>query len=285
MRFFYIVTSDINMNDGEKLSVFEGYMFMQGSSRLRPWNWKARYLILTNECLYCFKRRGDLTSIPLNVIHLHDVAVSVDELRRGFRRRYCLRVTSPRQRKTFNLFCFLIEERNEWFSKILQVLARKYTDREPRNSRIISRGVKSRSVGESSRHSVLEALEHSSPMSISCLELTNLGVINDPTKEFQTVTPISKTFKPAIDGLIQETRIPDDTVDVSILDEEVFRNNRANKIKNTELKQRSKSLSDVTIQEDTHVGSRITKLISRQTKQLSSEIDSNIRKGYHVLAR
>ena len=273
------------MSDGEKLSVFEGYMFMQGSSRLRPWNWKARYLILTNECLYCFKRRGDLTSIPHDVIHLHDVAVSVDELRRGFRRRYYLRVTSHRQRKTFNMFCFLIEERNEWLSKILQVLAHKYTDREPRNSRIISRGVKSRSVGESSRHSVLEALEHSSPMSISCMELTNLDVIDDPTKELQTVTPIRKTFKSAIDGLIKETRIPDNTVDVPILDEDVFRNNRVNKVKNIELKQRSKSLSDVTIHEDTHFGSRISNVISKQTKQLSSKIESNIRKGYHILAR
>jgi len=173
----------------EKVSVHEGYMFMQNQTMWRSWSSKARYLILTNECLYSFKRRGDLRSIPHDVVHLDDISVMIDELKRGFRKRYYIRLNSTRQRKSFNLFCFSIEERNEWFSKILSVLAEKFTN-NILNEPIKQKSLKSQSMLGDTRHTVLLALEQKRPMSISCIELTNLGVIEDNTQN--TVTPILK---------------------------------------------------------------------------------------------
>ena len=97
--------------DSEKCNdvsnIREGYMFVQSNSVWRPWSMKAKYFILTTECLYCFKRRGDLESIPCYVIPLDSAAVTIDEERRGIRKRYYIRLTS--KRKTFNLFCFMSE--------------------------------------------------------------------------------------------------------------------------------------------------------------------------------
>lgn len=263
------------MSDEEALSVFEGYMFMQGSSMWKPWNWKARYFILTNECLYCFKRRGDLASIPHDVMYLDDAALAIDELRRGLRKRYYIRLSSSRQRKSFNLFCFLLDERNEWFCKILQVLAHKYTNKKPKIPKTFERMPKTHSLGESGRHSVLETLEQRRPMSISCLELTNLDVIDDPTKEIRTVTPIRKTLTIPTHPSMKRTKFSASSLDISIVADDTCMKNVFDILKNIEPKQRPKSESDAAMQRHLIFASKGNNAISKKTKLLPPHIENN----------
>lgn len=177
-------------------NIKEGYMFVQSNVVWKPWSLKAKYFILTSECLYCFKRRGDLDSIPCDVMRLDDASVTVDDERRGMRKRYYIRLTSARQRKSFNIFCFVVEERNAWLTAILSALARKYTDNgfvkrfdKTANNKTVSLSSVPR------QHPLLRNLEESRAMSISCMELTNLSVIPEPLSPIQTAIPIRKTFE------------------------------------------------------------------------------------------
>lgn len=156
-------------------SVKEGYMFMQNHSIWKPSTLKAKYFILTNECLYCFKRRGDLTSIPYDVVCLDDVALSVNEERRGLRKRYRIKLTSN-EKKTYDLFCFTSEERDAWFTSIMQILASKYTDE-----------ITSSCPSTLKRQSKLLQQKR---ISVSCLQLTDLNVVEDPCSKTRTITPI-----------------------------------------------------------------------------------------------
>ena len=173
----------------------EGYMFVQSTSVWRPWAMKAKYFILTHEHLYCYKRRGDLDSIPCDVIPLNGLAVTLDEEKRGLRKRYYLRMTSTPLRRSWNLFCFMIEERNEWLTAVLTALAGKYTDKGIIRSKRRKSG-KTLSLGECEfvRRHQIDSLEQTRPFSISCLELTNLSVMTDPMNPTRSVVPIRKTF-------------------------------------------------------------------------------------------
>lgn len=178
-----------------KMNSKEGYMFVQGSSVWKPWSMKAKYFILTDKCLYCYKRRGDLDAIPSDVLPLKGIAVTIDEEKRGLRKRYYIRLTSTQARKSLNLFCFLIEERNAWLTSILSSLAGKYTDKGLSRS-LRRKSGKTLSLGEcelNKRHQI-ESMEHSRHMSISCLELTNLSVVMDPLSPTRSVIPIRKTL-------------------------------------------------------------------------------------------
>lgn len=177
-------------------NIKEGYMFVHSNVVWKPWSMKAKYFILTSECLYCFKRRGDLDAIPCDVLRLDGASVAVDDERRGMRKRYYIRLTSPGQRKTFNIFCFAVEERNAWLTSILSALAKKFTDKgyAQQGEKSVVDG-KTVSLGLNTKLSALPRnLEETRPMSISCMELTNLSVIPEPLSPVQTAIPIRKTF-------------------------------------------------------------------------------------------
>ena len=256
------------MSDKETLSVFEGYMFMQGSSMWKPWNWKARYFILTNECLYCFKRRGGLASIPHDVMYLKDAALAIDELRRGLRKRYYIRLSSPQQRKSFNLFCFLLDERDQWLVKILQVLAHRYINKKPEILKTFKRIPKTQSLAESGQYSALETLEQRGPMSISCLELTDLDVIDDPTKKIRTVTPIRKTLTIPTHPSMKRTKFSVSSLDISVVTDDTCTKNVLDILKNIEEKQRAISVSDVAMQRHLIFASKGNNAISKKAKLL-----------------
>jgi len=181
--------------DQNKSNIREGYMFVQSSSVWKPWAMKAKYFILTNEHLYCYKRRGDLDSIPNDVIPLSGLAVTIDEEKRGLRKRFYLRMTSTELRRSLNLFCFMADERNEWLTAILTALAGKYTDKGLRHN-LRRKSGKTHSLGEVefNRRNQIDSLEQLRPFSISCLELTNLSVMTDPLNPTRSVVPIRKTF-------------------------------------------------------------------------------------------
>lgn len=183
------------MDMASQTNLKEGYMFVQSTSVWRPWAMKAKYFILTHEHLYCYKRRGDLDSIPCDVIPLNGLAVTLDEEKRGLRKRYYLRMTSTALRRSWNLFCFMIEERNEWLTAVLTALAGKYTDKGIVRSKRRKSG-KTLSLGECElvRRHQIDSLEQTRPFSISCLELTNLSVMTDPMNPTRSVIPIRKTL-------------------------------------------------------------------------------------------
>lgn len=197
-----------------KMNLKEGYMFVQGSSVWKPWSMKAKYFILTDEWLYCYKRRGDLDAIPSDVLPLEGLAVTIDEEKRGLRKRYYIRLTSIQARKSLNLFCFMIEERNAWLTCILSSLASKYTNKGLFRT-LRRKSGKTLSLGEcelNKRHQI-ESMEHSRHKSISCLELTNLSVVIDPLNPARSVIPIRKTL-----NFLQEPvkKVSSSSLDVAI---------------------------------------------------------------------
>jgi PH domain. len=178
-----------------KSNVKEGYMFVQNTSVWKPWAMKAKYFILTKECLYCYKRRGDLDAIPKEVIPLDGISVTLDEGKSGLRKRFYIRMTSPQLRKSLSLFCFIPEERNEWLTCILSALTNKYTDKGlAKTARRKSGKTHSLAECEFNRRNQLETLEQTRPFSISCLELTNLSVVMDPRNPTRSAVPIRKTY-------------------------------------------------------------------------------------------
>ena len=197
-------------------NIHEGYMFVQSNSVWRPWSMKAKYFILTNEYLYCFKRRGDLEAIPCDVIKLDGTAVTIDEERRGMRKRYYIRLTTQRPRKSLNLFCFMLEERNTWLTNILSVLAGKFTDKGLAS--LNNTTPKSETLNVSSRKiSGLKGfrdLEHSKTMSISCMELTNLSVMPGPLSPSRSAIPIRKILE--VPEISLKKKISSSSLDIAI---------------------------------------------------------------------
>ena len=178
-----------------KSNIKEGYMFVQNASVWKPWAMKAKYFILTRECLYCYKRRGDLDAIPKDVIPLDGISVTLDEGKSGLRKRFYIRLTSPQVGKSLNLFCFMSEERNEWLTCILSALTNKYTDKGlAKSARRKSGKTLSLAECEFNRRNQLETLEQTRPFSISCLELTDLSVVMDPMNPTRSAVPIRKTY-------------------------------------------------------------------------------------------
>lgn len=237
-------------------NIKEGYMFVQSTSVWRPWAMKAKYFILTGEHLYCYKRRGDLDDIPSDVIPLSGLAVTLDEEKRGLRKRFYLRMTSSELRRSWNLFCFMIEERNEWLTAVLTALAGKYTDRSiVRNMR--RKSGKTLSLGECEimRRHQIASLEQTRPFSISCLELTNLSVMTDPMNPTRSVVPIRKTFNLSE---MNSKKMSSSSMDVNLIRISVENNNGSNsplrrtkhKANSTKTHKRHKSMSDLLLLED-----------------------------------
>jgi len=156
-------------------NLHEGYMFLKTRCLLRQWTLKPKYFILTPHYIYCFKRRGDLASIPRDVIPLEHLSVSIDDERRGPRKHWFLKLDSPITKKTFNMFCFSMEERDQWLSSILQVLARHMMDAGYVH-RYLKSSYSSRSLSRLTGHHVRQpSVELNKMSSLSCMELTNLG--------------------------------------------------------------------------------------------------------------
>ena len=169
--------------DPEVNSIFEGYMFLHNKSLFRQWKFRPKYFILTPRYMYCFKRRGDLASIPRDVLLLQELSVSIDEEMRGLRRRYYLNVESSVQKKSFSMFCFSMEERNEWMTKILYILANNYLQGEPSNLTSNKTSYTSQSLPKISSHDVMQSIELTNQMSLSCMELTNVNFLQQEGKE------------------------------------------------------------------------------------------------------
>ena len=260
----------------------EGYMFVQNASVWRPWAMKAKYFILTREHLYCYKRRGDLDAIPCDVIPLNGLAVTLDEEKRGLRKRYYLRITSNVLRRSWNLFCFMIEERNEWLTAVLTALAGKYTDKGIVRT-IRRKSGKTLSLGECElvRRHQIDSLEQTRPFSISCLELTNLSVMVDPQNPTRSVVPIRKTFNLTE---VSSKKMSSSSLDVNLIHStelliennngnhsaQLRRNdkrNKANSMKTTH--KRHKSMSDLLLIEDEIPLSETTEKKKRKSKGLS----------------
>ena len=175
--------------DETKNNVKEGYLFVQTSSVFKHWgSYKAKYLILTNDYLYCFNRCGEISSIPKDVISLEDVSIMVEESRRGFSKRFLIKVrTNKMNKKCFTFISFEAKERDEWLSCILQVLAAKFTNRISEN--------KNESHPKTKRTSLLVNPEKEKLKSLSCLDLTNMEVVvNDPFTSHQSITSLRKAF-------------------------------------------------------------------------------------------
>nr|XP_047140294.1 uncharacterized protein LOC124815559 [Hydra vulgaris] len=173
----------------EKSSIKEGYLFVQTSTVFRHWgSYKAMYLILTNDYLYCFKRYGEITSVPKDIISLNDVSIMVEESRRGFIKRFLIKIkTNSVNKKCFTFISFEAEERNNWLTCILQVLAAKFTNNISENNTVLN--------SKKKRFSLLVNPEKEKLKSLSCLDLTNTGVIvSDPTMTYQSITPLRRAF-------------------------------------------------------------------------------------------
>lgn len=163
-------------------NIFEGYMFLHNRTLFRQWMFRPKYFILTPHYLYCFKRRGDLASIPRDVLPLQQLSVSIDEEIHGFRKHYYLKLESTVTKKAFNMFCFSFEERDEWLTKILHVIARNLVDGEFAN-RYLHTSYSSRSLSKLSGYNLMQSSELNKLTSLSCMELTNFGLSQDQRRQ------------------------------------------------------------------------------------------------------
>lgn len=162
----------------ESNNLHEGYMFLRNRSLFRQWMLKPQYFILTPHYIYCFKRRGDLTSIPRDVMPLDYLSVSIDNDTKGLRKHFYIKLDSPVTKKTFTMFCFSNEERDQWLTMILQVLAKNFLDSEYIH-RYLKTSYSSRSLSRLTGCSVNNAIELNKQSSLSCMELTNFGFNHD----------------------------------------------------------------------------------------------------------
>jgi len=115
--------------------VKEGSMCVQSQTLWRKRSWDRKYMVLTNDCLQYIEHNNTTNtehtppSQQHTVLYIHgDVSLTIDEERRGSNVHHHVRVRSQKQNKTFNMYCLNQEERDDWMTKILMVLATKHTE-------------------------------------------------------------------------------------------------------------------------------------------------------------
>jgi len=117
--------------------VKEGSMCVQSQTLWRRWSWDRKYMVLTHDYLQYIEHCTTTTTTPHTpppqqqhtTLYLHgDVSLTIDEERRGVNLQHHVRVKSQKQNKCFNMYCLNQEERDDWMTKILLVLAAKHTE-------------------------------------------------------------------------------------------------------------------------------------------------------------
>ena len=100
----------------------EGYLFKYSSSVRKQW--RARYLVLTSNNLYCYKNMGDFKSFPLEVIPFDNVTMTLEENGMDKSKLFCIKLSLPSLlgKKTHLLGCHNADNRDEWMTAILQAL-------------------------------------------------------------------------------------------------------------------------------------------------------------------
>ena len=107
----------------------EGYLFKYSSSVRKQW--RARYLVLTNKNLYCYKNMADFKSFPLEVIPFDNVTMTLEEAGLEKSKMFCIKLSLPSllSKKTHVLGCHNADNRDEWMTAILQALTSQRLDK------------------------------------------------------------------------------------------------------------------------------------------------------------
>lgn len=128
----------------------EGYLFKYSSSVRKQW--RARYLVLTNSNLYCYKNMADFKPFPLEIIPFENVTLTLEETGVDKSKMFCIKLSLPSllSKKTHFLGCHNAENRDEWMTAILQALTSQRL--EKREQERIS-GVFNELDGLAKRHS------------------------------------------------------------------------------------------------------------------------------------
>lgn len=100
----------------------EGYLFKYSSSMRKQW--RARYIVLTNTNLYCYKHMADFKSFPLEVISFEHATMALDDIGVGTAKMSCIKLSLPILfgKKTHIFGCHNAENRDEWMTAVLQAL-------------------------------------------------------------------------------------------------------------------------------------------------------------------
>ena len=118
--------------------VKEGLMYVQNPALWRKGCWDRYYITLTSSYLkyqHITTTTSTATTKDTSIKHQtaflyldRHVSLSINEERRGSCTHHYIRVKSQKQNRTLNMYCLNHEERDDWMTKILMVLAMKHIE-------------------------------------------------------------------------------------------------------------------------------------------------------------